>query len=330
MKLKIGFTYDAKTDYKLKPGDSSDKYAEFDSDATIAEISGALASPGHEIVRIGHAGNLLKRIKSGEKWDIVFNIAEGVSGRNRESQVPMILEMHGIPYTGSDALTMGLALDKTLAKTVIAYNGLPTPAFFLADNPGDVEKCACKFPAIVKPNEEGTSKGISGESVAHDKAAAAKRAEFIINTYKQPALIEEFIFGQEFTVGVIGNDNPEALPPLQVIIKGETELGDQIYTQARVVNDELDYLCPSSAPEELQDKLKQYAARAFKLLGCRDLARIDFRVDRDGTPYFLECNPLPHLGLIDAFPLYAKATGRTYEQIIVEILNHALKRYNIK
>jgi D-alanine-D-alanine ligase len=328
-KLKIGFTYDAKADYALAPGDPGDKYAEFDSDATISEITGALGSTGHEVVKIGHARNLLKRVAAGEKWDIVFNIAEGVSGRNRESQVPAILEMFGIPYTGSDALAMGISLDKTVAKILVDYHGLPTPKFIEAHDAGDLEALDLRFPVIVKPSEEGTSKGVTNDSVAHDKASAVKRAEYVLKEYRQPALIEEFIMGQEFTIGVIGNEDPEALPPLQVIIKGETELGDEIYTQARVVNDEIDYLCPSPAPAALQDKMKKAAVEAYKILECRDFARIDYRVDKSGTPYFIECNPLPHLGLVDAFPMYAKATGRTYEQIIIEILNHGLKRYNM-
>lgn len=328
-KLRIGFTYDAKADYELKPGDAPDRYAEFDSEATLSEISGALGSGGHEVVRVGHAMNLLKRIAAGDRWDIVFNIAEGLSGRNRESQVPAILEMFGIPYTGSDALSMGVCMDKAVAKELVDYHGLPTPRFIEAHKPADVNGVKLKFPVIVKPSEEGTSKGVTNDSVAHDKKAAAERVKYVLDEYRQPAIVEEFVMGQEFTVGVIGNEKPEALPPLQVIIKGEAELGDEIYTQARVVNDEIDYVCPSPAPRALQERMKKAAVDAYRVLGCRDLARIDYRVDKSGTPYFIECNPLPHLGLVDAFPMYAKATGRTYEQIILEILNHALKRYGM-
>lgn len=327
--MKIGFTYDAKNDYELKPGDNPDKYAEFDTEATITEISGALESAGHEVVRIGHARKLLKRLEAGERWDIVFNIAEGLKGRNRESQVPMILEMFDIPYTGSDALAMGICMDKDVAKRIIAHAGLPTPEAVEAEKAADASKYKGKYPVIVKPSEEGTSKGVDAASVAHNAAEMKKRVEYVIKTYDQPALIEEFICGQEFTIGVIGNENPEALPPLQVVFKGEHELGDGIYTNARVYNDEIDYLCPSPAPAQLQEKLKDAAVAAFRAIGCRDLSRIDYRVDKTGTPYFIECNPLPHLGLVDAFPMYAKATGRTYNQIIVDILNHALKRYKI-
>jgi D-alanine-D-alanine ligase len=328
-KLQIGFTYDAKADYELKPGDAPDKFAEFDSEATLSEIAGSLASPGHDIVRIGHAKNLIKRLDAGERWDIVFNIAEGISGRNRESQVPAILEVFDIPFVGSDPLTMGLTLDKTVAKMLLAYHGLSTPKFLEAGKLSDLDTFDLKFPVIAKPSEEGTSKGISEDAIVRDKPALRKRVERVIEEYGQPALIEEFIIGQEFTVAVIGNDKPEVLPPVQVTIKGKTDLGEDIYTHERVTGDDIQYLCPSPAPKQLLDKLIKLTANAYKVLGCRDFSRMDFRVDNRGIPFFLECNPLPNLGLIDVFPLVAKATGRTYQQIVVEILNYGIKRYNL-
>ncbi len=327
--LKIGFTYDAKADYELLPGEHPEKYAEFDSEATLSEITNALNSTGHEVVRIGHARNLLTRLHAGERWDIVFNIAEGVKGRNRESQVPAILELFNVPYIGSDALTMGVTLDKAVAKMVVGHHGIVTPKFVEVCSENDLNNFHLKFPVIVKPSEEGTSKGISEESVARDLKAMKKRALWTIDTYNQPALVEEFIIGQEFAVAVIGNAQPEVLEPVQIAIAGNVDLGEDLYTHERVENDDIRYLCPSSAKPELIGKLKEMAGAAYTALGCRDFSRIDFRVDTAGQPYFLECNPLPHLGLIDVFPLVAKVAGMTYEQIVCRILEHGCKRYGL-
>jgi len=328
-KLKVGFTYDAKADYPLKPGDPIDKYAEFDSEQTLSEIAGALAGGGHEVTRIGHVRSLLPRVLKGERWDIVFNIAEGIKGRNRESQVPLILEMFNIPYTGSDALTMGLCQDKAVAKMVVREHGVPTPDFHEVFSAAELNRFNLRFPVFVKPSQEGTSKGISGESVVSDPAALRKRVQWLIATYHQPALVEEFIAGQEFTVAVIGNEAPEVLPPVQVAIKGNVELGNEVYTHERVENDEINYLCPSPVRQELDAKLKSLALGAYRALGCRDLSRIDIRVDMAGSPYFLECNPLPNLGHIDVFPLVAKALGLSYEEIVLKIFDYACRRYGL-
>lgn len=326
--LKVGFTYDAKADYPLLAGDPPDKYAEFDPEDTLSEIVSALKSSGHEIIRIGHARSLLSKISAGERWDIVFNIAEGVKGRNRESQVPAILEMFDIPYAGSDALSMGITLDKAVAKMVVSHHGVFTPRFLEAATPQELERFDLNFPVIVKPSEEGTSKGISQESVVQDIKALEKRVRWVIEIYNQPALIEEFIFGQEFTVAVIGNENPEALAPVQIAIKGKTDLGEDFYTHDRADwdNDEVKYLCPSPADKKLIDNIRAAAKNAYIALGCRDFSRIDFRVDSSGKPYFLECNPLPNLGLIDVFPLVAQAEGTTYEKLLCRILDYGIKR----
>jgi len=330
-KLKVGFTYDAKADYKLMSGDSADKFAEFDSEETISQIQTALESSGHRIERIGNVKSLLKKISRGERWDIVFNIAEGICGRNRESQVPVVLEMFGIPYTGSDALTMGITLDKAVAKMIVAHHSISTPRFIEIANKNDLiaGNFRLKFPLIVKPSEEGTSKGMSEDSIVFDSAHLKKRVIWIIEKYRQPALVEEFITGSEFTVAVIENDPPVVLPPVQIAINGEKNLGYEFYTHKRVETNEVTYLCPAEIPDKLNKKLCRLAMDSFKALGIIDLCRIDIRVSENGVPYFLECNPLPNLGKIDVFPLVAKAVGSSYNKILVRILNGALKRYGI-
>lgn len=330
-KLKIGFTYDAKADYKLQTGDSPDKYAEFDSEETLSQIEGALKSSGHKIERIGNVKSLLQKISQGKKWDLVFNIAEGLKGRNRESQVPVILELFGIPYSGSDALTMGLTLDKAIAKIIVSHHGVLTPKFLEIENvPINLDKnFKLKFPVIVKPSEEGTSKGLSSESICRSFGEVEKITQRLIKKYEQPALIEEFIRGCEFTVAVIENNPPFVLPPVQIAINEKTFLGDNFYTHERVENDDVKYICPAKIPKKLEKKLRILAMKSYKALGIKDFGRIDIRVDEKGTPYFLECNPLPNLGLIDVFPLVAKAVGITYDKIIVQILSAALKRNNL-
>jgi D-alanine-D-alanine ligase len=212
---------------------------------------------------------------------------------------------------------------------LLVHHGLSTPRFLEAGSLGDLDKFDLRFPVIAKPSEEGTSKGISEDAIVRDKTALRKRVAHVIEEYSQPALIEEFIIGQEFTVAIIGNEKPEVLPPVQISIKGTTDIGEDIYTHERVTNDDIQYVCPSQAPKSLLDSMIRLTADSYRVLGCRDFSRMDFRVDNSGVPFFLECNPLPNLGLIDVFPLVAKATGRTYQQIVVEILNHGLKRYNL-
>jgi D-alanine-D-alanine ligase len=256
-------------------------------------------------------------------------IAEGVRGRNRKSQVPSILELFDIPYAGSDALTMGVTLDKALAKTVVGRAGIPTPAFLQAASLDDLSRFALRFPVIVKPGGEGTSKGISAASLVRDAAQLRERTAWVLDAYRQPALVEEFVAGREFTVAVIGNEPAEVLPPVQIYINGSGDLGDEFYTHERVTNGEVRYVCPAPASAQLLEQLQETAATAYTALGCRDLARLDFRVDRDGTPYFLECNPLPHLGRSDVFPLVAGAAGLTYDQLLVRILDHACRRNGV-
>lgn len=327
--LVCGFTYDAKSDYALLPDDPPDKYAEFDSDKTINEIATALESSGNKIVRIGHGKNLVSRILAGEKWDIIFNICEGLKGRCREAQVPAILELYEIPYVGSDPLTMALTLDKALAKEIVRYHGLLTSNFICIKSLDELSPKNFKlhFPLIVKPSQEGTSKGLSKESFVRNFTQMKKRAEWLFKTYQQPVIIEEFIVGYEFTVAIVGNDEPEVLPPVQVAIKGETDLGEEFYTHARVESTDIKYICPAEIDKQLEKKICDLAVATYKVLGCRDLSRIDIRVDYNANPYFLECNPLPNLGSIDVFPLVAKATNRTYNELICDILNAGLKRY---
>ncbi len=325
----VGLTYDLKTDYKFKKGDPLDANAEFDHPSTIDVIAKAIEANGFKVKLIGNATNLMEKIDN-LGVDIVFNISEGLTGRNRESQVPTLLEMAGIPFVGADALTLGLTLDKVMAKKIFIADGIPTPKFFEVSSLELLTNLDhCKFPLIVKPRFEGSSKGLSENSRVEDMEGLRKQVEYIIKAYKQPALVEEFISGSEFTVAIVGNESPEVMPVVQIKIDGKLQLKDKFYTFARITSDRLEYVCPAKINEELKHKLDDLALRVYRAVECQDFGRVDFRVDSQGQPFVLEINPLPSLSTEDVFMLLAKATGITYEQMIGKILNSAIKRHGL-
>jgi len=326
---RVGLTYDLKTDYEFKEGDPPDANAEFDAPSTIDVIAAAIESRGFQIKKIGNVSSLLEKIESLDV-DIVFNISEGLSGRNRESQIPILLEMAQVPFVGADAFTLSLTLDKIMAKKIFIAEGIPTPKFF------EVKACDTlvntdhfKFPLIVKPRFEGSSKGLSEASRVENMEELKKQVEYIINAYKQPALIEEFVSGQEFTVAIIGNDPAEVLPIVQIKIDGRLKLNDKFYTFARIASGRLEYICPARISQRLKKKISELALKTYNAVECRDFGRVDFRVDNKGNPFVLEINPLPSLSTEDVFMVTAKEVGISYEEIIGKILNSALRRHNL-
>lgn len=324
----VGLTYDLRDNYVFKKGDPEDANAEFDHRDTVRVIKEAIESAGHKVVRIGNVGNLLRRLKN-LSVDIVFNISEGLFGRNRESQVPIILEMMGIPYVGADGLTLGLALDKVMAKKVLISEGVLTPQFFEIANLKNINGVGIGFPLIVKPRYEGSSKGISDNSVVNDVRQLKRQADWIIRTYKQPALVEKFITGSEFTVPIIGNKKPWVLPVVQIRIDGKLYLGDLCYTFSRIRSNALDYVCPAQISKTLERKIKEVALKAYEAVECRDFGRVDIRVDKKGNPYVLEINPLPSLSTADVFMTVSEYLGMSYNEMINHILNYALERYGM-
>ncbi|HBU08893.1 MAG: hypothetical protein A2321_04480 [Omnitrophica WOR_2 bacterium RIFOXYB2_FULL_45_11] len=326
----IGLAYDLKTEYIFKDSDPPDANAEFDHPLTIDLISKAIESLGHKIVRIGNVENLLKKMGS-LKVDIVFNISEGLFGRNRESQVPIILEMMNIPFVGSDGLTLGLSLDKVMAKKVLISDGIPTPKFFETDDPEDnlLKLKNVKFPLIVKPRYEGSSKGLSEKSRVENLEQLKEQVEYIVKTYKQSALVEEFISGSEYTVAIIGNNQPEVFPPVQIKIDGKLKLGDKFYTFARIHSGRLEYVCQDKLEKSLKNKLMSLALKTYKSIDCRDFGRVDFRVDEDNNPYVLEINPLPSLSGEDVFMCLADYLKVSYSTMISRMLDAAFLRYGL-
>lgn len=326
---KVGLTYDLKTEYQFKIDDPSDANAEFDHPSTINRIASAIKSQGFSVKKIGNVENLLKNIDKLDV-DIVFNISEGICGRNRESQVPILLEMKGVPFVGADALSLGISLDKIIAKKIFLAEGIPTPKFFEIrpdDSALNIDHLC--FPLIVKPRFEGSSKGLSEASRVETTEELKKQVDYIIRVYKQPALVEEFIQGEELTAAIIGNDPPQVMPLVQIKIDGRLKLNDKFYTFAHIKSDRLEYVCPARINHHLKKEIAELAIKTYKAIECHDFGRIDFRVDGKGRPYVLEINPLPSLSSEDIFMVVARACGLSYTEIIGRILKSALKRYNL-
>ncbi len=327
----IGITYDLKGDWQGASDDPVDAAAELDGHKTIECLKAALESAGHKVVLIGGARQLISRVTGGDlKVDIVFNISEGFKGRNRESQVPAILDLYNIPFVGADALTLGVTLDKVVAKKCFIAEGIPTARYFkatLEDNLFALNTIG--FPLFVKTLHEGTSKGITQASRVADFEQLKAQVEHINRNYKQPALVEEFIKGTEFTVGVIGNNPPVAMPVVQYAIAGKTALGNEFYSYRHVAEKLVEHICPAPIDEKLAKNLQELAVRAYKSVDCRDFGRVDFRVDEAGKPYVLEINPLPNLSPDDVFVLFGKVLKMSYNQIINKIMDEALLRLGL-
>lgn len=330
--MRIGLSFDLKT--LPKEGSehhaADDAFEEYDSPETIEIISGAIEKKGHRIVRLGGGVQFLDSIRR-EKVDIVFNIAEGRGNyRSREAQAPSVLEMLGIPYTGSDPQCLAICLDKPVTKKLISLEGIPTPKWLLINDEEEQKKLdwtGFPFPAIIKPAYEGSSKGIRLTSLAQNTAQAKKEVSRIIREYSQPVMVEEFIDGDEVTVGVIGNAPPKLVGMMRVLPKKkEKHFVYSIEVKRDYVN-RVDYESPVRLPQPVLDKLERYSLKAFKTLGCRDVSRVDFRVGRDGIPYFIEINPLPGLGTYSDLIIMAIKLGWTHDGVITAVLDAAIKRY---
>ncbi len=329
MGFRVGLTYNVKSEFILKPDDPPDLNAEFDHDDTINVIEQAFKGAGHEVVRIGNARELLRRMGQ-VNADIVFNIAEGYGGRNRESQVPILLEMMQVPFVGADGLTLGLTLDKVLTKKLLIAEGIPTPRYLEVTDPEKLWQTQLIYPLIVKLRCEGSSKGLSERSLVNSPEELRQQVNWLTQTYQQPTIfIEEFVVGQEFTVAIIGNDSPEVYPVVQVALDGSINLGRKFFTFA-YLRSGADYICPAPISESLTKQLQELALRTYQAVECRDFGRVDFRVDGRGNPYVLEINPLPSLSIEDVFTFIAKTKGLTHHQMINRILDAALIRYGMK
>ncbi len=322
--MTVGITYDLKEDY-LREGVSEEDAAEFDSPATIEAIEAGLQALGFRTERIGHLRALLARLARGGRWDMVFNIAEGVHGIGREAQIPAVLDAFQIPYTFSDTVVLGLCLHKGLTKRVVRDAGVPTPDFAVVEREGDAAAVGLGFPVFAKPVAEGTGKGITGASRAGSPAELEGVCAELIRRFRQPVLVEAFLPGRELTVGVLGTGaEARAIGALEIELGGKAEAGAYTYHNKKHYEDRVSYRLAS---DEVGRKAEAVALAAWRALGCRDGGRVDVRCDAAGQPHFLEVNPLAGLHPVDSdLPILCYKRGLSYRDLITAIMESARSR----
>lgn len=332
-RLRIGLVYDLHGTYPPRPGDPPDADAEHEPEETVAGLEGALAGLGCEPVRLGAPHALLARASRGElpALDAALSIAEGRGTRNREAWGPVLLDLLGIPALGSDALTLSLSLDKAWTQDVVAAAGVPVPAHAVVRSAAEIGKARLPgpFPLFVKPRWEGTAKGIGPWSRVEDAASLAAAVERVTRDYRQPALVEPFLPGAEYTVAVIGNDPPRALPALQRALEVSTRIG--VHALERLAPPGgFAHCAPGRLDPALEARLAELAVRAFAALECRDFARADLRLDARGEPWFLEINPLPSFARDGSFGVLAEVLGGSFEALVGEALASGLRRLELR
>jgi len=333
--LRIGLVFELHGSLPPSPEDPPDADAEYEPEETIRLLEDAVRVLGHLPVRLGGPLDLLQAAGKGEipPVDAVLDIAEGRGSRNREAWAPVLLEMAGIPVLGSDALTRSLCLDKAWAKRVAAAAGIETPPFAVFAGVEEItpERLPAPFPLFVKPRHEGTSKGIGRSSRVESPAELRREVERIVRLYRQEVLVEAFVPGAEFTVTVVGHDPPRALPALQRALDAESGIGlhallrrggEGVPPEARVD-------LPGVLDEGLEEGLARRSLELFGLFECRDFARIDFRLDAEGVPCFLEINPLPTFAPDGSFGVLAEIEGRRPEELVAEVIAAGLRRLGI-
>lgn len=331
--MKIGITYNLKENVLPEGELDSEQVEEFDSPQTINAICAVFEAYGFKTTRLGGETNIIEKIKT-EKPSFVFNIAEGYWGRNREGQIPTILEIMNMPYSGSDPLTLALTLDKVMAKKILRIKGIPTPKFAVIKKWGELINIENRltYPLVVKPAWEGSSKGIYSTSVSNSRNELRKSVQKLFERYAgQPILVEEFIRGREITVGVLGNSPAKIMGLMEIKMKGGDE--DNFIYCLETKRDwlkKVEYIIPPRIEKKLHYALSHNALTAFREFGCRDVARIDFRIGRDNQPYLIDINPLPGLtpGYSDLV-IMTQMSGINYSQLIFSILNTAFSRYGI-
>lgn len=331
--MRVGLVYDVFDTYPWQADEPADADAEYEPEATVEALEQAVQQLGHEPVRVGSARDLLQQL-SDLNIDAAINITEDARSRNREAYAPILLEMAGIPYLGSDALTLSLSLDKAWTKDLAVAVKVPTPPYriFSSSDQIDPLNLPGQFPLFVKPRYEGSAKGITADSKVDDLGALRKQVDHITKTYQQDALAERFIVGGgEFTVAIIGNDPPQVLPVLQRAVEATTRIGLHAleHRGAPQPKKEWKYDLEGQLTPELEDALQQLALRVYTKLECRDFARLDFRVDHNGHPWFLEINPLPTFDPEGNFAILAELAGRTYPEFLADVLKRGFVRLGI-
>lgn len=325
--LEIGLTYDLRDDY-LCEGYDDEQTAEFDRRETIEALEKALAGLGHRIDLIGHARSLVQRLAGGGRWDLVFNIAEGLYGFGREALVPALLDAYRIPYVFSDPLVLSLTLHKGMTKHVLRDAGIATPPFAVVEKEDQIGGIDLPFPLFVKPVAEGTSKGISGASKINSSAEFAERCRMLLARFSQPVLVETFLPGREFTVGIVGTaSEAQVIGVMEVHLLAKAE--QDVYSYGNKKNYE-ELVRYKLAQDSLAQEAREVSLAAWRALGCRDGGRVDLRADKDGRMNFIEVNPLPGLHPEHSdLPIICNLAGLSFDELIGRILSSARQRLKI-
>lgn len=322
--MKVGLTFDLRSWY-LDRGYSMDDTAEFDKQETIDAIDAAIRNMGFETESIGNCFQLVDALASGKTWDIVFNIAEGLYGDGRESVVPAILDQYRIPYVFSGPVIMGLSLNKHLAKLVVAAAGVPVSPGCLITELTDTDKCNLRYPLFVKPVSEGTGKGITEKSLVNSPEELKSMVEWVLKEFKQPALVEEYLPGREFTVGLLGSDDEAmAIGGMEVIC------ANNLPYSVEVKENYQNYCKYKPLDPDIIDDCKSVALKAWKALEAVDAGRIDLKADRNGKICFIEANPLAGLNPVHSdLPILSRMYGIEYQTLMERIMKAALKRHHL-
>lgn len=328
--MDIGICYTLKTDVPARLDAPDDALEEYDSEQTIDAIQRALEEDGHSVRRLGYGRAFLEGVLE-RRPALVFNVAEGVGSRSREAHVPAVLEMLGIPFTHSDPLTLSAAQDKAVAKRIVASFGCATPAFQVIERPEDLDDVRLRYPLFAKPLCEGSSMGVHQDSRVEGPEELRERVAGLLEGYRQPVLVEEFCPGAEFTTAILGTGAGARVLGTRGVRRSQVAQDRFVYSLEIKRNDGL------QAPDALGDyapglveEVESLALRSYRALGCRDVGRVDVRVDAAGVPRFLELNALPGLapGWSD-LSLIAAARGMDHASLIRAITGHARARYGL-
>lgn len=325
--MRIGLTYDLRADY-LAAGFGEEETAEFDRPDTIEAIERALLDLGHEPDRIGNVWRLVERLARGDRWDLVFNIAEGLYGIGREAQVPALLDAYQIPYTFSDPLVLTVALHKGMTKHVLRDAGIPTPAFAVVEQLSDLDRVDLPFPVFAKPVAEGTGKGIGPNSKIRDAAALRTVCRGLLDRFRQPVLVETFLPGREMTVAIWGTGaEARVIGTMEIILNAQAEPDAYSYVNKEQCEERVEYRYPFGNDDPEIRRAEEVALDAWRALGCRDAGRVDLRSDAHGQPQFIEVNPLAGIHPAHSdLPMICTAREIPYAKLIERIVASAGKR----
>lgn len=326
--MLIGFTYDLKDDY-LQKGYSIEEVAELDSEETIQAIETALQRCNFEVERIGNLENVIRLLNQGKRWPLVFNICEGVHGITRESQVPSLLEAYNIPTVFSDSLTLAVTLNKDLAKMIVANHNIATPPYYKIEQLNQIETLHLNYPLFVKPVTGGTGLGIDEQAFVRNRGELVTQVSLLLTKLKQPLLVETYLSGREFTVGVVGNaKQAHAIGVMEIVIDQEQRKGIYSYESKQEYKKWVTY---QKVEKQIEKECQQIAVDAYRALGCRDAGRVDLKMDERGKIHFLEVNPLAGLNPNDSdLPILANLHEINYQQLLEQIMKSACNRLEIE